>query len=345
MELLSVQQPLEAREAAASSVVTITTDESSQECQQEEVSTSAGIDQRHQHNASSPSRVKWIQREEEAQESILAKLAKVVEPFLNKENKKGKNVKNNIHHVVQVPFHPQPTSRQRSRSHSADGSRRIDDHPLSPQYPLRYPKVSQSSPVRNIKGKENQPSASKSHSHKQQHISTNNTSSSSINRSSSTNVSGSFAFAELALELQNERTENLALKQHIASLEKQLSFARTESDRTANSHRSLVAQQTRDNAALRSHLTQVTHSLTHKPTDPNHHLTYLTCKQLISLPTNEQTSYRVGRSWMHARSEGGSLRRPSVRLLLLLRCPGRRPSDFVMLLPCSNTMCPPSPCS
>ena len=263
MELLSVQQPPEAREAAASSVVTITTDESSHESQQEEEPTSAGIDQRHQHNASSLSRVKWIQREEEAQESILAKLAKVVEPFLNKENKKGKNSKN-IHHVVQVPYHPQPTSRQCSRSHSADGSRRIDDHPLSPQYPLRYPKVSQSSPVRNNKGKENQPSASKPHSHKQPHVSINNTSSSSINRSSNTNVSGSFAFAELALELQNERTENVALKQHIASLEKQLSFARTESDRTANSHRSLVAQQTRDNAALRSHLTQVTHPLTHQ---------------------------------------------------------------------------------
>ena len=224
---------------AASSVVSITTDECSSQQSQEEHQRED--DQRHQQPLPTSSG--------DAQESILAKLAKVVEPFLNKENKKEKHV-----NVVQVPYHPQPTSRQRSRSHSADGSRRNDDHPLSPLYPIRYPQVSQSSPVRHGK----LPSSSKPHPHKQHHNTsiTNNTTS-SINRSSNSSVSGSFAVAELALELQNERTENLALKQHITSLEKQLSFARTESDRTASSHRSLAAQQTRDNAALRTHLTQV----------------------------------------------------------------------------------------
>ena len=234
---------------AASSVISITTDECSSQQSQEEHRRED--DQRHQQPLPTSSiRMKGVQREADAQERILAKLAKVVEPFLNKENKKEKHV-----NVVQVPYHPQPTSRQRSRSHSADGSRRNDDHPLSPLYPIRYPQVSQSSPVRHGK----LPSSSKPHPHKQHHNTsiTNNTTS-SINRSSNSSVSGSFAVAELALELQNERTENLALKQHITSLEKQLSFARTESDRTASSHRSLATQQTRDNAALRTHLTQVT---------------------------------------------------------------------------------------
>ena len=256
MEVTTLQPP----SAAASSVISMTTDESSSQQSQEEHQTEDDDQHHQQPQSASPSRVKWIQRKEEAQESILAKLAKVVEPFLNKETKKTKNIQNV--NVVQVPYHPQPTSRHRSRSHSADDSRRNDDHPLSPPYPLRYPTVSHSSPVRNLKGKEkeNQPSSSKPHSHKQYpHNSSiaNNTSNSSINRSTS-NVSGSFAFAELALELQNERTENVALKQHIASVEKQLSFARAESDRAAGSHRSLAAQHTRDNAALRTHLAQVT---------------------------------------------------------------------------------------
>ena len=260
---MEVSSPPQPAVVAAASVITITTDEcSSQESGQEEQKTE---DDNHQPSTVLPTRVKGVQREEiTAQESILAKLAKVVEPFLNKESKKTKSI-----NVVQVPYHPQPTSKQRSRSHSAGGYSRIDEeHPLSPDYPHRYPTVSQTSPVRKGKGKENQTSSSsKLHSRKQNQNTatiTNNTSSSSMNRSS--NVSGSFAVAEMTLELQNERTENVALKQHIASLEKQLLFARAENDRAAGSHRSITAQHTGDNASLRTNLTQV-YSLIH------HHLT------------------------------------------------------------------------
>ena len=56
------------------------------------------------------------------------------------------------------------------------------------------------------------------------------------------------------MHLHNTQTENTSLKDHIATLERHLHAAQADQDRLTAAHRTVTAQHTRDNTALRAQL-------------------------------------------------------------------------------------------
>ena len=161
-------------------------------------------------------------------DDILAKLAKVVKPFLAKTNKENDGGAHNKDATSRrsVPFHPQPRARSAERAGFEEQKTNTASQQAAPpalpssRSPLRAASTGRvgrqpPTPTRRAGAAPGNNTFVRS--------STNSNSSGSGARFSR---DGSFAVAELTVALHNATDEAAGLREHVASLEKQLAFAK-----------------------------------------------------------------------------------------------------------------------